>query len=87
MLGMCRLAVQVEGHSIEDLGHEDLDKPKAPRSRRVETWDQGTYELLSKDEDQLVLRFHGEKLKGLYGLFRVKRRKGSNWLLIRAAEE
>ena len=66
-----RLAIQVEDHSIEDMDYEDLIKEKAPRSGRVETWDQGTYELFSRNEDQHVLRFQGDKLKGLHGLVRV----------------
>ena len=38
-LGMRRLAVQVEDHSIEDMNHEDLTKEKSPESGRVETRD------------------------------------------------
>ena len=84
---MRRLAIQVEDHSIEDMDHEELDKPKALRSGRVETWDQGTYELLERNEDRIALRFRGEKLSGLYGLIRVRRWKGNNWLLIKGLEE
>ena len=79
--GMRRLAVQVEDHSIEDMDHEDLTKEKSLRSGRVETWDHGTYELLGRDEDKLLLRFNGAELKGLYSLVRVRRWKGNNWLL------
>lgn len=79
--GMQRLAVQVEDHSIEDMDHEDLTKEKSRRSGRIETWDDGTYELLGRDEDKLLLRLNGTRLRGLYSLIRVRRWKGNNWLL------
>ena len=80
-LGMRRLAIQVEDHSIEDMDHEDLTKEKSLGSGRVETWDHGTYDLLGRDEDKLLLRFNGAELEGLYSLVRVRRWKGNNWLL------
>lgn len=82
--GMRRLAIQVADHSLEDMHHEDLSKEKSLRSGRVETWDNGTYELLERDEGRFVVRFDGRKLKGLYGLIRMKRWKGKNWLLVKA---
>jgi len=82
--GMRRLAIQVDDHTLEDMDHEDLGKERSSRSGRVETWDNGTYELLERDEDKFVLRFNGKRLKGLYGLIRIKRWKGNNWLLVRA---
>jgi len=62
---MRRLAIQVEDHSVEDMDHEDLKKEKSLRSGRVETWDDGKYELLEIDEDRLVIRFDGDRLRGL----------------------
>ena len=79
--GMRRLAVQVEDHTIEDMDYEDLTKERTLRSGRVETWDQGTYELLGREEDKLLLRFNGTRLNGIYSLIQVKRWKGNNWLL------
>jgi len=84
--GARRLAIQVGDHSIEDMGHEDLSKERSARSGRVETWDEGKYEILEKDEGRLVLRFNGRKLKGIYGLIRIERWKGNDWLLLRRAE-
>jgi len=81
--GMRRLAVQVGDHSMEDMGHEDLSKERAAKSGRVETWDEGKYELLEKGEGRLVLRFDGRKLNGIYGLIRIAMWEGNNWLLIR----
>jgi DNA ligase D-like protein (predicted 3'-phosphoesterase) len=78
---MRRLAIQVEDHTIEDMDHEDLTKERTLRSGRVETWDQGTYELLGRDENKLLLRFNGTRLNGIYSLIQVKRWKGNNWLL------
>lgn len=44
-----------------------MDKARTPRSGRVETWDQGAYELLARDTEKLVLRFNGERLRGYMG--------------------
>lgn len=85
--GMRRLAIQVGDHSIEDMDHEDLSKEKSTKSGRVETWDEGKYELLEKGESRLVLRFDGKKLNGIYGLIRIERWKGNNWLLVRSADK
>ena len=81
--GARRLAIQVGDHSIEDMGHEDLGKERSAKSGRVETWDEGKYELLERGEGRLVLRFDGRKLNGIFGLIRIERWKGNNWLLIR----
>ena len=85
--GERRLAVLVGDHSIEDMNHEDTNKDKTVGSGRVETWDQGTYEIREKGVERFVLWFNGQKLKGIYGLFRVKAWKGNNWLIIKAMEE
>jgi hypothetical protein len=76
------LVIRVGDHSIEDMGHEDLSKGRSARSG-VETWDEGKYELLERGEGRLVLRFDGGKLNGIYGLIRIERWKGNNWLLVR----
>ena len=84
---MRRLAVQVEDHTIEDMDYEDLTKERTLRSGRVETWDQGTYELLGRDEDKLLLRFNGTRLDGIYSLIQVRRWKRNNWLLTKRTEK
>lgn len=37
-------------HSIKDMDVEDLTKEERPRSGRVETWDEGLYEILDRTE-------------------------------------
>ena len=42
---MRRLAIQVADHYIEDMDHEDSSQEKVLKSGKVETWDEGTYEI------------------------------------------
>jgi len=84
--GLRRLAIQVGDHSIQDLDVEDLSKEERPRSGRVETWDDGLYEILERSEEKYFLQFYGGKLRGLYGLFKMKWEKNT-WLIMKATLE
>ncbi len=42
-------------------------------------WDRGEYELLKADEDRMVLKFLGSKLRGRYVLMKFK----NGWLLFK----
>jgi bifunctional non-homologous end joining protein LigD len=68
-LGVRRLAVQVEDHSIAHMSHT---------SARVKIWDTGTYDLEKWEDDKIVFELHGERLQGRYALIRTD---GKNWLL------
>ena len=84
--GLRRLAIQVGDHSIKDLDVEDLSKEERPRSGRVETWDDGLYEILERSEEKYFLHFYGGKLRGLYGLFKMKWEENT-WLITKATLE
>ena len=50
-------------------------------------WDRGTYETHKFDDEKVEVTFHGERLRGRYGLFPLKRRKGEppgkDWMIHR----
>ena len=67
-IGLKRLAVQVEDHEL-DYADFKGDIPEGEYGAgKVEIWDKGTYELLSKKEKKLVFMLDGDKLKGKYTL-------------------
>ena len=68
-VGVRRLAVQVDDHSIPYMSHT---------SARVKIWDAGTYDLEKWEDGKIVVEFHGDRLGGRYALIRTD---GKNWLL------
>ena len=85
-IGLKRLAVQVEDHELDYADFEG-DIPEGEYGAgKVELWDKGTYELLSRKEKKLVLMLDGEKLKGKYTLVQFGKEE-KNWLLFRAKEQ
>jgi len=47
----------------------------------VEIWDRGTYKLIERKEDKLIVEINGKKLKGIYVLLRFRDQK--NWLFFK----
>jgi bifunctional non-homologous end joining protein LigD len=82
-----RLAVRTEDHPIEYLEFEG-DIPKGEYGAgAMRIWDRGTYERHKFDDEKVEVTFHGERLRGRYGLFPLKRRKGEppgkDWMIHR----
>ena len=82
-----RLAVRTEDHPLEYLDFEG-DIPKGEYGAgTMRIWDRGTYERHKFDDDKVEVTFHGERLRGRYGLFPLKRRKGEppgkDWMIHR----
>jgi bifunctional non-homologous end joining protein LigD len=82
-----RLAVHTEDHPLEYLEFEG-DIPKGEYGAgRMRIWDRGTYETHKFDDDKVEITFHGERLRGRYGLFPLKKRKGEaagkDWMIHR----
>jgi len=84
-IGLKRLAVQVEDHDLDYADFEG-DIPEGEYGAgKVEIWDKGTYELLSRKERKLVFMLDGEKLKGKYTLLQFGKEE-KNWLFFRAKD-
>ncbi len=82
-----RLAVRTEDHPLEYLEFEG-DIPKGSYGAgTMRIWDRGTYETHKFDDDKVEITFHGERLRGRYGLFPLKKRKGEppgkDWMIHR----
>ena len=82
-----RLAVRTEDHPLEYLEFEG-DIPKGEYGAgKMRIWDRGTYETHKFDDDKVEITFHGERLRGRYGLFPLKKRKGEpagkDWMIHR----
>ena len=84
-IGLKRLAVQVEDHDLDYADFEG-DIPEGEYGAgKVEIWDKGPYELLSRKEKKLVFMLDGEKLKGKYTLVQFGKVE-KNWLFFRAKD-
>ena len=79
--GIRRLAVQVEDHPIEYANFEGVIPEGEYGAGTVEIWDRGTYRMIERKEDKLIIEIDGMKLKGIYILLRFKDQK--NWLFFK----
>jgi DNA ligase D-like protein (predicted 3'-phosphoesterase) len=79
--GVKRLAVQVEDHPVGYAGFEGTIPDGEYGAGTVEIWDKGTYGLIDRKENKLIVEINGAKLKGAYVLVRLKDKK--NWLFFK----
>jgi DNA ligase D-like protein (predicted 3'-phosphoesterase) len=79
--GVKRLAVQVEDHPLEYASFEGTIPEGEYGAGKVEIWDKGTYALVDRKEDKLIIEIRGQKLKGTYVLVRLK--GGKNWIFFK----
>ena len=82
-----RLAVRTEDHPLEYLEfHGQIPKGEYGAGT-MEIWDQGTYETHKWEERKVEVTFHGERLRGRYGLFPIGRAGSdgneSDWMIHR----
>jgi len=82
-----RLAVRTEDHPLEYLEFEG-DIPKGSYGAgKMRIWDRGSYDEHKFADDKVEVTFHGERLRGRYGLFPLKRKKGEplgkDWMIHR----
>lgn len=79
--GVRRLAVQVEDHPVAYATFEGTIPKGGYGAGTVEIWDKGTFKMLDRKEDKLVLEIKGQKLRGQFVLVRFKDKK--NWLFFK----
>ncbi len=80
-----RLAVHTEDHPLEYLEFSGEIPKGQYGAGTMEIWDRGTYELHKWEERKVEISFHGERLRGRYGLFPIGR-SGANendWMIHR----
>jgi DNA ligase D-like protein (predicted 3'-phosphoesterase) len=82
--GTKRLAIETEDHP---LGYADFEG-EIPEGEygagKVEIWDRGTFELLKRNEKEIVITLYGERLEGEYVLIKTKYGKDDKgWLFFK----
>jgi bifunctional non-homologous end joining protein LigD len=82
------LAVHVEDHPLDYIDFAGKIPEGEYGAGEVKIWDTGTYECEKWREDEVIVTFHGERLKGKYALFqtgkgRHKEKPGKNWMIHR----
>lgn len=85
--GIRRLAVETEDHPLEYADFEGEIPAGEYGAGKVEIWDRGTFELLKREEREIVVALEGEELKGNYVLIKTKYGKGEKgWLFFKKAD-
>lgn len=93
-IGIKRLAIQVEDHSLDYINFEGVIKEGNYGAGEVKIWDSGTYDLISlkldkeKNPTEIIFILNGEKLKGEYALIKTKgfgsgKAAKNSWLVFR----
>ena len=86
-MGTKRLAIQTEDHPLSYANFEGEIPEGEYGAGKVEIWDKGTFELLKREENEIVVTLDGEELKGNYVLIRTKYGKGEKgWLFFKRAD-
>jgi bifunctional non-homologous end joining protein LigD len=74
------LAVRTEDHPLEYLEFHGEIPAGQYGAGTMAIWDRGTYEVHKFREDEVMVTFHGERVRGRYVLFRTK---GDDWMIHR----
>ena len=82
--GVKRLAVAVADHEKSYAKFSGTIPDGVYGAGKVEIWDDGTYDLIEKDDKKIVVDIHGKKLSGEYILLKTKLEgKEENWLFFK----
>jgi bifunctional non-homologous end joining protein LigD len=74
------LAVHVEDHPLDYIDFDGEIPEGEYGAGKVKIWDSGTYEAHKFRRDEVIVTFHGRRLKGKYALFQTN---GKNWMIHR----
>jgi bifunctional non-homologous end joining protein LigD len=74
------LAVRTEDHPLEYLEFHGEIPAGQYGAGTMTIWDRGTYDVHKFRADEVMVTFHGERLRGRYVLFRTK---GDDWMIHR----
>ncbi|MFC9892604.1 ATP-dependent DNA ligase [Nocardia sp. NPDC127579] len=73
-----RLAVHTEDHPLEYLDFHGAIPRGQYGAGEMTIWDSGTYETEKWRDDEVIVRFHGGRLRGRYALIQTN---GNQWLM------
>lgn len=82
-LGIRRLAIQVQDHPLSWFKFEGVIE-EGYGAGTVKIWDKGTYTLLKREKNKILIRIRGKKMKGIY---RMTCFQPKHWLLQKLEEE
>ena len=74
------LAVRTEDHPLEYLDFHGEIPAGQYGAGTMKIWDRGTYEEHKFRDDEVMVTFHGERVRGRYVLFRTR---GDDWMIHR----
>ncbi len=77
-----RKAIHVEDHPLEYIDFHGEIPAGNYGAGEVSIWDQGTYECEKWREDEVIVVFHGQRLRGRYALFQAGR-EPRDWMIHR----
>ncbi len=79
-----RLAIATEDHPIKYANFEGIIPEGNYGAGKVEIWDKGTFILIEKKKDLIVINIKGKVLDGEYCLVRTKfQGKENNWIFFK----
>ena len=81
--GVRRLAIPVDDHPINYASFSGAIPEGEYGAGKVIIWDKGTCDLVSVNENKIVVNINGEKLKGEYCLVKTKFRRKESWLFFK----
>ncbi|MBA7517870.1 Multifunctional non-homologous end joining protein LigD [subsurface metagenome] len=81
--GIKRLALQVEDHALDYADFEGDIPDDQYGAGKVEIWDTGEYNLLERHENRMKFELLGDKLKGIYALFKFPKAGKNAWLFFK----
>ena len=74
------LAVRTEDHPLEYLEFHGTIPAGQYGAGTMTIWDRGTYDVEKFRDDEVMVTFHGERVRGRYVLFRTR---GDDWMIHR----
>ena len=74
------LAVRTEDHPLEYLDFSGEIPAGQYGAGTMNVWDRGTYVAHKFRDDEVIVTFHGERVRGRYALFRTR---GDDWMIHR----
>jgi DNA ligase D-like protein (predicted 3'-phosphoesterase) len=79
--GIKRLAIAVEDHELEYANFEGEIPEGMYGAGTVRIWDKGSYELIERSENKIIVEINGRRLRGKYYL--VKFKDDKQWLFFK----
>ncbi|HET7482676.1 MAG TPA: DNA polymerase ligase N-terminal domain-containing protein, partial [Actinomycetota bacterium] len=79
--GKPHLAVHVEDHPFEYGSFSGTIPAGNYGAGEVRIFDNGTYEVLEQEEGKLTFRLHGERMQGVWHLFKTAKSEDKDWLV------